>query len=275
MCFKKFGIFNAFSFNDAMLAKIGWRLIKYPDSLVAKVLLGKYSKSSSFMDCEVPSTASHGWRSILAGREVLRKGLGWVVGNGESIKVWGDPWLSSSIPLTPIGPPPQNAVSMTVSELLCPLTNTWDIQKIRLHIPQYEDLINKIIMSSAPASDSLAWLAEKSGDYTVKTGYGVERVGLIPHQGADPPFDWLKNIWNLKTSPKVKDFLWKVKRQAIPVSANLEARGMASFPCSRCGGVEDDLHVFLLCPFAAQAWSLLPVTAIPEGPNIYHYLELA
>ncbi|WZY80122.1 hypothetical protein YC2023_026506 [Brassica napus] len=255
------------TFNDAMLAKIGWRLIQFPDSLLAQVLLGKYAKASSFMECESPSSASHGWRSILAGREVLRKGLGWVVGNGENIKVWGDPWLSSSFPTAPIGPPTENAVSMTVSELLCPLTNAWDIQKIQNYLPQYEGIINRIITSSAPARDSLAWLAEKSGEYTVKTGYGVERVGLIPPHTNEQTFDWLKNIWNLNTSPKIKDFLWKVKRKAIPVSSNLATRGMAPFPCAKCGGVEDDLHVFLLCPFASQSWSLLPVYEIPDGSN--------
>ena len=32
-------------FNDALLAKIGWRLIKDPTSLVARVLLGKYARN--------------------------------------------------------------------------------------------------------------------------------------------------------------------------------------------------------------------------------------
>ncbi|XP_056855386.1 uncharacterized protein LOC108844869 [Raphanus sativus] len=69
------------TFNDALLEKIGWRLLKDPTSLVARVLLGKYAWNSSFMDCKSPAVASHGWRSILVGRELLRKGLGWIVGN--------------------------------------------------------------------------------------------------------------------------------------------------------------------------------------------------
>lgn len=54
------------TFNDALLAKIGWRLLKDPNSLLAQVLLGKYVKNSSFMDCTVIASASHGWRSIMA-----------------------------------------------------------------------------------------------------------------------------------------------------------------------------------------------------------------
>lgn len=33
------------------------------------------------------------WRSILAGREYLNKGLRFQVGDGSSISLWDDPWL--------------------------------------------------------------------------------------------------------------------------------------------------------------------------------------
>lgn len=45
-----------------------------------------------------------------------------------------------------------------------------------------------------------------------------------------PQFDWLKSIWNIKTSPKIKDFLWKVVRKAIPVSSNLSTGEYQPFP---------------------------------------------
>lgn len=150
------------SFNDAMLAKIGWRLLKDPTSLVTQVLLGKYAKNSSFMTAPAPASASHGWRSFLAGREVLKKGLGWVVGDGENIRVWSDPWLSCSKPLIPIGPVSKEDESLKVSDLLCPITNTWNVEKIRHHLPQYEEFIMTIITSSAPLRDSQVWLLNDS-----------------------------------------------------------------------------------------------------------------
>lgn len=79
------------SFNDDLLAKIGWRLIKEPNSLLAQVLLGKYARNSTFLECSVPSVASHGWRSIIEERNLLLKGLGWAVDDGEKIRVWTDP----------------------------------------------------------------------------------------------------------------------------------------------------------------------------------------
>ena len=48
------------TFNDAFLAKIGWRILNEPQSLLAHVLMGKYSRNSSFLDCPVPLNASHG-----------------------------------------------------------------------------------------------------------------------------------------------------------------------------------------------------------------------
>lgn len=152
------------TFNDALLAKICWRLIKDPQSLLAQVLKGKYFRYQSFMDCSVPASASHGWKSILAGREVLRKGLGWAVGDGESIRVWGDSWLSFEAPCQPFGPPNETEQSLMVKDLLCPLTNKWRLEIIRRFLPQYEDTILCIKTSTVHAQDSQIWLYEKTGE---------------------------------------------------------------------------------------------------------------
>lgn len=137
------------TFNDSLLAKIGWRLISDPDSFVARVLLGKYTWRSSSMDCSALSTASHGWRSILVGREFLRKGLRWTVGNGEAIRVWSDPWISCQTPTVPFGPPTLSDSNLRVCDLLCPISYTWDLDKIRAVLPHYEDTILRLITSSA------------------------------------------------------------------------------------------------------------------------------
>lgn len=74
-------------FNDALLAKHAWRLLKDPNSLLRQTLLNKYCTDRDLLSCSAPNSASHGWRGILAGREVLKKGLGWAIGNGTSINV--------------------------------------------------------------------------------------------------------------------------------------------------------------------------------------------
>lgn len=35
-------------FNDALLAKLAWRVLKFPESLLSQTLLGKYCHSTPF-----------------------------------------------------------------------------------------------------------------------------------------------------------------------------------------------------------------------------------
>ena len=117
--------------------------------------------------------------------------------------------------------------------------------------------------SSTPSYDTLRWLPEKSGRYSTKTGYGIGMLDKGLDRDAPQPIEWLKHLWNVRTSPKIKDFLWKVIRKAIPVSENLEIRGITAFACKKCGAPESDTHVFLKCPVAEEVWSLLPLSMHP------------
>jgi len=82
------------TFNDALLAKNSWRLLTKPSCLLAKVLLGKYCKTKPFFSCSATNTASHGWRSMCAGLELLKPSLGKLIGTGKNTSVWHSPWLS-------------------------------------------------------------------------------------------------------------------------------------------------------------------------------------
>lgn len=75
-------------FNDALLAKLAWRLLKEPTSLLVKILHGKYCMHSPFLEVHPPASASHGWRGILIGRDLLCKGLGWAIGSGKEVGIW-------------------------------------------------------------------------------------------------------------------------------------------------------------------------------------------
>ncbi|KAL5573838.1 hypothetical protein UlMin_023435 [Ulmus minor] len=55
-------------FNQALLAKQGWRIIRNPNSLVGHVLKASYFPRSSFLLAKKGSNASFIWRSILWGR---------------------------------------------------------------------------------------------------------------------------------------------------------------------------------------------------------------
>ncbi|XP_062213692.1 uncharacterized protein LOC133914648 [Phragmites australis] len=61
-------------FNQAMLGKQGWRLISRPESLCAKVLKGKYFPNGDFLSATRKKRSSETWRSILHGKDVLKRG---------------------------------------------------------------------------------------------------------------------------------------------------------------------------------------------------------
>lgn len=73
-------------------------------------------------------------------------------------------------------------------------------------------------------------------------------------------FNWVKEIWNLNSSPKTKMLLWKAARGALPVAANLVRRNVTpSADCCRCGLEETAEHALFLCDFAKKVWELAPL----------------
>ncbi|KAK3198140.1 hypothetical protein Dsin_021555 [Dipteronia sinensis] len=58
-------------FNQALLAKQGWRLVKYPNSLVARVLRGVYFPTSSFLKADCKQRCSLIWSSLCWGKGLL------------------------------------------------------------------------------------------------------------------------------------------------------------------------------------------------------------
>lgn len=88
--------FRGFScFNLAFLAKQAWRIISNPNDLQVKELQGLYFPNSNLLEDGKGSRASWAQSSILEGRDLLKKGLCWRVGNGSHISIWNDKWIPS------------------------------------------------------------------------------------------------------------------------------------------------------------------------------------
>jgi len=251
------------SINDAFLTKLSWRIIRKPDSLFARILLGKYCPAGDFLTCSMSSSCSHGWRGIMNGRDLIMENAGWAVGNGENLNIWEAPWLSLSRQERPMGPAPEALINISVSELFLPGKNEWDVEKIRQVLPCEEHRIRSIKQSLTGAPNKLMWLQSPTGEYTTKTGY----IAALPnHQPVVPipqglqNFEWKRNVWKLQTAPKIKLFLWKAFHGALPVGDQLRARQIAvEGKCKNCGQPESIDHLFLHCSFAKQVWASAPV----------------
>ncbi|XP_010468814.1 PREDICTED: uncharacterized protein LOC104748940 [Camelina sativa] len=255
------------AFNDALLAKISLCLLTCPTCLLARVLLGKYCQNSTLLNCAVPNSASHGWRSICIGRDLFKTNVGRLIGSGRSTPLWSSPWLSLDTPLTSVGPPTEDSALWTVADLIEPGSSSWNIDLIRQVLPAYESEILKLKPSKQGAIDKWAWLPSQDGIYSTKSGYYTAQSdssnqSLPPNHRTPPPFNWHVNIWNLKTSQKTKMLLWKIIQQAIPVGANLTRRKVAEdSKCPHCNATESELHLFFTCPFAIRLWNLGPFSS--------------
>ena len=76
------GFWDFRDFNLALLAKQVWRLLTYPNSLIARVLKGRNYRHSNPLRTWKANAPSFGWSSLMAARSVLVNGIRRMVGTG-------------------------------------------------------------------------------------------------------------------------------------------------------------------------------------------------
>ncbi|CAM8987641.1 unnamed protein product [Rhodiola kirilowii] len=62
-------------FNEALVMRLCWRIIKYPELLLSRVLKGRYFPYSDFATANIGYRASSVWQSIMKVREVFLRGV--------------------------------------------------------------------------------------------------------------------------------------------------------------------------------------------------------
>ena len=65
------------------------------------------------------------WKSIIKGREVIRRGGVWRVGDGQSIRIWRDNWLPVKQKPMIISPNLHTDPDATVSNFIDQESRTW------------------------------------------------------------------------------------------------------------------------------------------------------
>jgi hypothetical protein len=145
--------------------------------LFNKVLLAKYIPNSTIWEVELGTRLSLAWRSMLAAKELLSNGSIWMVGDGQSIKVWGDRWLPTLLTY-PFQSPRGTCVEGTrVCELIDQQLKQLNEPLIRATFNADEAmLILNISLSPLFPRDRPIWRCTKKGDFSVRSAYhlGVE-----------------------------------------------------------------------------------------------------
>ncbi|XP_062024673.1 putative ribonuclease H protein At1g65750 isoform X2 [Rosa rugosa] len=238
---------------------------KEPERLVAPVPLNKATAQ------ELQCGMSYTWRSILAGRELLRNGLRFQVGRGDTIRLWTDPWLPLPYTFRPFSLPMEGTEDWLVSDLIDLEAKEWmeDIVT-ELFSPEEAEIITRIPISLRGPHDRYVWHFDRRGCFTVKSCYHAARntamsgsVLAASSSTANNLGKYWKILWQSNVPPKVRIFVWRLLKGVVPTMRNLLQRRVP-LPDSRCvfchKVIEDDLHVFKNCKLVVPLWVCSPLT---------------
>ncbi|XP_019157363.1 PREDICTED: uncharacterized protein LOC109153925 [Ipomoea nil] len=202
--------------NLAMLGKQGWDFLKKPEAL---------------------------------------GGVRWRVGNRETIRIWGDPWLPDDTKPYVESPPLEYLGNPTVNSLECVNFREWDWEVLYdIFCERNVNLIQSIPLANGCDCDSLYWWGEQNEAYSVRSAYRL----AVGNMGDGEGVIW-KGLWRLKIPPKVKCFFWNLCTMRLPTKDALVIKRVPCDPiCVLCGKAnESSIHLFANCDFAHCCWTHL------------------
>lgn len=191
--------------NASLLANLAWDLFSKKNKLWVEVLSSKYVKNKDIWNLTTPKNCSWGFRSIISCKNIILKGACFVVGSGETIRVWQDPWLPS---IPTFRPTPGNNVgiddSLTVDKLIDPSSGSWNLNALSAIFNN--ETITAILTLSRPSSplcDKLIWTKDKQGYFTSKSTYWVLNETRFTIESLPGGFSWRK-FWRNKMPERLK-----------------------------------------------------------------------
>nr|XP_025616741.1 uncharacterized protein LOC112709055 [Arachis hypogaea] len=260
--------------NIAHLAKQAWRLLNEEDTIWAKILKAIYYPNCNLWEAERGGNASWIWKSILEGRDFLRRKGRWSLGSGAGIDIWEDNWVVGIDKLRRGEGNRYRRVSELVKD-----GEGWDLNKIHDCFQGNEaELITRTPISLINKIDHYVWPYRNDGQYSVRTRYHAakeekdlkEETKLNKASTSQNLREVWKTIWKLPVPGKVKMFLWKAVHGILPVNMNLYQRKSAVSPkCSICQeGDETIEHALLLCPWTRAVWFGSSLQLVPTSYNV-------
>ncbi|KAF7826008.1 vestitone reductase-like isoform X1 [Senna tora] len=180
------------------------------------------------------------------------------IGSGENISVWFDRWLCSKEKIWPVGNAQQD---LKVKDLFKEGTRNWDETKIiQLVGPNVARLIFATPIRES-GSDMRVWPFTTDGNYSVKTGYHCSISDASSWEEGSSRLDAQDSklwafIWKAKVQPKIRSFIWRLCKNAIPLKENLARRKLnVDNQCPMClKDSETSEHCFIYCDRARAIW---------------------
>ncbi|XP_022014806.1 uncharacterized protein LOC110914313 [Helianthus annuus] len=254
------GICKLSLINRSLLSKWGWRYKTENKSLWVRTVDAIHSSGSGWIFIPVKKAVSGVWHNIadvfsktLPGNRSFPSLFRGVVGCGDRILFWLDPWLSD-VPLCVLYP---NLFSLEVVKD-CKVKDRIDGVWLWKHDPEpgveFSELISlQSAMSSVSlngSADRWKWLGSHSGLFSV----GAAKAALSGPIVADNVFvvDWCKWV-----PRKCNLFVWRAEMNRIPSMDNLARRGVPVVDglCPLCRDEAESVeHLFTSCFFSVILW---------------------
>ncbi|XP_042950031.1 uncharacterized protein LOC122282138 [Carya illinoinensis] len=195
------------------------------------------------------------------GGEIRGRGINFTrwrsVGNRKSVNFFKDPWIPDyNLPLNNS----EFDEDLKVHSLIDMSTGWWNIQALRaLFNP---NVVQKILQLniSVHVKDSLFWVHEKNGIYSVNSAYRMLQQGLSNDMGQDSRESmesvFWRCLWHLKIPKQIKIFAWRACHEKLPTFKNLKHKHVLENDicviCTSC--VEDAAHALFYCSDVRQVW---------------------
>ncbi|KAF3946921.1 hypothetical protein CMV_026869 [Castanea mollissima] len=184
------------------------------DCLCVNVLREKYKIRNNWLTHSYSGHASPFWKSLLGIKHLFSKAACILLGNGDSIRIWSDPWipdLPGFIPSPKVDANPD--LALVVSQLLSSDHSRWDIPKLNYFFEEpVVDLIMKIPIPLYQTEDSWSWIVTNSGSFSVKSAYWLCRAAATPSN-----IDAIRGqIWKTKLHERHRMHLWRIAANVLP-----------------------------------------------------------
>jgi hypothetical protein len=201
----------------------------------------------------------------LFGKELLKQGLRWGIGDGQKTKMMTDCWVPGIHPFqmkTRVAIPD----GATVDFFMDLESGGWDpIVVSSIFEEEVASQILQIPVSRHGGEDFASWPHSKTGEYTVRSGYNLARMNEFIQSrsttgcglGSDMSEEikcW-KKLWRIKAPGKMVITLWRFIHDCLPTAHQLCHRHIpCTDACVFCCQEERVEHVFLFCQYAREVW---------------------
>uniref|UniRef100_A0A2N9EDK3 Reverse transcriptase zinc-binding domain-containing protein n=1 Tax=Fagus sylvatica TaxID=28930 RepID=A0A2N9EDK3_FAGSY len=240
-------------FNAALIAKLTWMVASKRLSPCIVALRNKYKVTADWLREEPLKYASKTWKAIERMKILINNGACFLVGDGESIDVWKEPWVPWLHNFTPKPKYPSMILSpLKVADLIDNNSRSWNLRRIQeLFDAESAEAISKIKIPATPIDDKLIWILDPKGKFSVKSVIRSAQGQVSAHDGVN----W-NGLWKLRIHERYKVLIWRIATGILPTKVNLALKlGSGDTLCPLCSEYDESIeHIFFHCAISRAIW---------------------